>query len=1416
MESQIYQPDWVFEVSWEVCNKVGGIHTVLASKSPLLVEHLKQQYIVLGPDLDRENDPEFTPDENLFPEVVKTLSAKGIFVRTGRWKVIGEPIALLVDFHAIFDRKNEILGELWEKFGVDSIKGEWDYIEPVLFSYTCGMVIDEFVNHILLKGERAVAHFHEWMCGAGALYLRSHNPKVGTVFTTHATMMGRALAGNKYKLYSQLEDVAPNKMAESLHIEAKHSMEYTSANRADAFTTVSEITARECETFHNKKPDYITPNGFQPNAIAADKKTLKKKREAAREKLIKIAEAVTGESVDKDALILFKSGRYEFHNKGIDVFLDAVGRFKANPAGKTILAFVLIPGAHLDPFNVVQKRLEGDLNATNGEENHFLTHHLVDMTHDPIVNKIRTLGLDKTEGQQVNVVFAPVYLNGDDGVFNSTYYDLLTGADLGVFPSYYEPWGYTPLESIAAGVPTVTTTFAGFGNWVKDHHSLEVGKSVWIIEREEGNDAKTIDELEAVIRNYASRTDEEREKSAASARKLADQFKWDNFIEHYYEAWSRALQRVNERKFIFQQERFQERLHQISIIKDHDASQPQWRKLFVSPKIPLELEGLRELAWNLWTYWNRDARDLFRAIDPEGWETLKQNPVAILESVSYKHLNSLKRNKTFMEYYQSVLDRFNNYMEERSDCDEPHVGYLCMEYGLDPLIKLYSGGLGVLAGDYLKEASDSNTKMTAIGLMYRNGYFKQVLTESGDQTAEYKPQKFTYLPLIPVREANGDWLRIQVDFPGHQVHAKVWLIQVGAVNLYLLDTDVHENSEYDRSITSELYGGDWENRLKQEFLLGVGGIRLYKKLNISPQIYHLNEGHAAFAGIERIRFLVEENGMSFSEAVEVVRSCSLFTTHTPVPAGHDVFNEDYMRKYFGHYPDRLGITWDAFMALGRSNPSARDEPFSVSHLAMHLSQEVNGVSKIHGEVTRKIFSHIYPGYFPNEMPFGYVTNGAHYPTHTALEFNMPLSQSNKLEFFHHHMDKESWTLDMTDEQVWGIRKLLKSQLIHFLKDQLQKNLGQRHQSPRNVMQVIANIDENALVIGFARRFATYKRATLIFNDLDRLRRLLNQEGRPVILIFSGKAHPKDIPGQELIKRVVEVSRMPEFMGKVLFIEDYNMYVARYLVSGCDVWLNNPTRPLEASGTSGIKACFNGVLNLSVLDGWWDEGYVSGSGWALSKEKTYDYQNYQNELDAETIYSLIENEVIPEYFEMNDDNVPEKWVQRIRKTVQEIVPNFTMHRMLVDYTEQYYMPLYNRHEEMKANDYAKARDLAKWKLQIKDYWDDIEVLRMDVFDSNNDSLEAGEDFTAEITLLLNGLNPDYVGVEMVFTHRLKSNSEQIIHHIAELKQVSFENNRAVYQGGQSMDQSGVYEYGFRIYPKHPDLKYRQDMPLVRWV
>jgi alpha-glucan phosphorylase-like protein len=841
------------------------------------------------------------------------------------------------------------------------------------------------------------------------------------------------------------------------------------------------------------------------------------------------------------------------------------------------------------------------------------------------------------------------------------------------------------------------------------------------------------------------------------------------------------------------------------------------KRIFIESKLPEALVPLQELAGNIWWSWNKEAIQLFRAIEPELWESVHHNPIALLDGLSVETTKRLLEDKDFMARLKSVNKAFQAYLKEAPAVKTPHIGYFSMEYGLHISVRLYSGGLGVLAGDYLKEASDTNINLTAVGLLYRYGYFQQALSLNGDQIHQYPPQQFTKMPIHPVRDKSGEWLKVSVQLRDSLVWAKVWELQVGRISLYLLDTDIDENRWEDRALTHQLYGGNNEHRLKQEILLGIGGVRALKALNINPDLFHINEGHAAFLALERLKQYMGEENLSFNTAVEVVRSTSLFTTHTPVPAGHDYFPEGALREHLGDYIADLGIPWQQFMALGKIEVNNPSELFSMSHLAIRLSQEVNGVSKLHGDVSQKMFSALYPGYHPEELHVGYVTNSVHYPTWIGREWHELYEKTFGKNFLRDQSNPVHWRKihSVSDEQIMDIRQVQKQRLIRFVKRKLQEDLQRRGENPRAIFSVLNAIREDALMIGFARRFATYKRAHLLFSNPERLSQIVNDPDRPVMFIFAGKAHPADGGGQDLIRSIINTSKRPEFLGKVIFLEDYNMEMAKTLVRGVDIWLNNPVRPKEASGTSGMKAVLNGVMNFSVLDGWWVEGYRPDAGWALPLENTYDDPNLQDQLDAETIYNILEFDIAPTYYERDEKGISSKWVSHVKQTIAEIAPQFTMKRMLDDYFDRFYNKLYQRSQIVKAKNYAKAAELASWKSDMREDWDKISVADMQVFDSDNHPLPVGQPFEASISLDINGLPAQRIGVEVAFFRRL-SDDELELKITHELDLISQNGSIATYTCKLDPHMSGVYEYGFRVFPKHELLPHRQDLNLVKWL
>ena len=849
-------------------------------------------------------------------------------------------------------------------------------------------------------------------------------------------------------------------------------------------------------------------------------------------------------------------------------------------------------------------------------------------------------------------------------------------------------------------------------------------------------------------------------------------------------------------------------------IKADYSNDPQWREVNVKSTLPKELSNLNELAHNLWWAWNYEARNMWKALDENLYEEVGHNPVLLLDRLSYERKEAIVKDKSLMKKVNDVYKSFREYMDVAPDKKRPSVAYFCMEYGLNQVLKIYSGGLGMLAGDYLKEASDSNVDLCAVGFLYRYGYFTQSLSMDGQQIAKYDAQNFNSLPIERVLDKDGNQVVVDVPYMNYQVHALVWAANVGRIKLYLLDTDNDMNSEFDRPITHSLYGGDWENRLKQEILLGIGGILTLNKLGIKKDIYHCNEGHAALCNLQRLCDYID-GGLTFNQAMELVRASSLYTVHTPVPAGHDYFDEQLFGKYMGGYPAKLGISWDEFIGMGRTNPDDHSERFCMSTFACNTCQEVNGVSKLHGWVSQKMFAPLWKGYFPEENHTSYVTNGVHFPTWTATEWRKLYDKYFDKSFMSDQSNEEIWHAinNVPDEEIWQTRMALKKKLIKYIRDKFTQQWLRNQGDPAKVMSLLERINPNALMIGFCRRFATYKRAHLLFTDLDRLNKIVNDPEHPVLFFFSGKAHPADGAGQGLIKKIFEISRRPEFLGKIIFLEDYDMQLARRLVSGVDIWMNTPTRPLEASGTSGEKAEMNGVVNLSVLDGWWVEGYRQGAGWALPQERTYQDQGYQDQLDAATIYSLLENEIIPlYYYHKGRKTYSEDWVKVIKNSISTIAPHYTMKRQLDDYSSQFYNKQAKRFKELQANGNRLAKDIAAWKEAVAERWDNIRVVSKD--DSALDCVETGKEGKLTYVIDEQGLN-DAIGLELV-TLVNNQNTEKSIHSVIPFKVVGHSGNNFTFECSFDPDIAGAYRTAVRMFPKNDLLPHRQDFCYVKWL
>lgn len=846
-----------------------------------------------------------------------------------------------------------------------------------------------------------------------------------------------------------------------------------------------------------------------------------------------------------------------------------------------------------------------------------------------------------------------------------------------------------------------------------------------------------------------------------------------------------------------------------------NTNAPAWRDIMVKSDLPSKLKPLEVMSRNLWWVWNSEGKSLFRDLNPDLWRAVGENPVMLLQRLDFDRLQEIINDEDLMARIDAVYSDFKAYMKVPMRKDIPSVSYFSMEYGLCNALKIYSGGLGVLAGDYIKEASDSCVDMTAVGFLYRYGYFTQTFSVDGQQIANYEPQNFNELPIDQVVDEDGHPVILEVPFPGRVVYSHIWRVNVGRMKLYLMDTDFDMNSEFDRQITHQLYGGDWENRIKQEYMLGIGGILMLKKLGVKSELYHCNEGHAALLNLQRLVDYVQDDKLDFNTALEVVRASSLYTVHTPVPAGHDYFDEGLFGKYMGEFPAKLGISWSDLMNMGRENPDT-NERFSMSVFALNTCQEANGVSWLHGEVSKKMFSGIWKGYSWEESHVGYVTNGVHMPTWAASEWKELYEKTFGKEFFNHQSDTNYWAkiYDVADEDIWKLRMTMKNKFINFVRRDFREKWLKNQGDPSRIMSIVDKINPNALIIGFARRFATYKRAHLLFSDLDRLSAIVNNPQFPVQFIFSGKAHPADGAGQGLIKRIMEISRMPQFLGKIIFLENYDMIVAKRLVSGVDIWLNTPTRPLEASGTSGEKAEMNGVLNFSVLDGWWYEGYrfCEKAGWALTDKRTFTDQSQQDQLDAATIYSMLENEIVPLYFAKNSKGYSPEWIQYIKNSVAKIAPNFTMKRMIDDYIDRFYDKEASRTKKLTAHDFALAKEIVAWKENVASKWDGVKVDSIiESVDQNNS--KTGQPFSTVIKVNTNGLGRD-VHVELV-VYKVVNGEEKLV-RTEQFKPIGQDGDNITYELKSKMRESGVFRYAFRAYPWNDALPHRQDFAYVRWL
>ncbi|MDD3827013.1 MAG: alpha-glucan family phosphorylase [Anaerolineae bacterium] len=847
----------------------------------------------------------------------------------------------------------------------------------------------------------------------------------------------------------------------------------------------------------------------------------------------------------------------------------------------------------------------------------------------------------------------------------------------------------------------------------------------------------------------------------------------------------------------------------------------------VVPCLPPRLERLRELAHNLWWTWNHEAIELFQRLEPDLWQSTGHNPVLMLGTIRQERLEQIVDDDGFMAHLDRVYGEFDRYMKSaatwyaktHASADGACIAYFSAEFGLTESLGIYAGGLGILAGDHLKSASDLGLPLVGVGLLYQQGYFHQYLNPDGWQQELYPDNDFYNLPLNLERQLSGAPLTVEVEYPGRTVKAQVWRAQVGRVPLYLLDTNIEANRPEDRDLTDQLYGGDDDMRIRQEMMLGIGGIRALSALGIEPNVCHMNEGHSAFLALERIRVLMEECHLSFQEAREVATAGHVFTTHTPVPAGIDWFHPELVDRYFGHYYPRLGLSRDEFLGLGRLNPNDPNGYFCMAVLALRQANRSNGVSQLHAQVSREMWQEIWPGVPVAEVPILGITNGIHPRSWISRDMADLFSRYLGPRWVERPAEQEIWqrVARIPDEELWRTHERRRERLVAFARRRLAHQLQQRGTHPSEIQQAEQVLDPEALTIGFARRFATYKRGSLLFHDLERLARIVGDKDRPVQIIFAGKAHPRDNPGKELIRQIIHHARRPEFRNRIVFLEDYDMVVGRYLVQGVDVWLNTPRRPHEASGTSGMKATANGALNLSVLDGWWDEGYTPETGWAIGHGEDYeqDQAEYQDRVEADALYNLLEKEIVPLFYERGSDGLPRGWIARMKAAMRNHAGVFNTNRMVRDYTELCYLPSAERSQRMVGEDMQHAKALASWKEHVRKEWGNVRIERTWTEQAGSQELQVGDQLQVLAEVYLGALKPTDVAVQLYYG---PVDGEGIIVNgrtIPTLIAQSRGKGRFVFAGAITCQTSGRHGYALRIVPAHEDLGTAFEMGLVLW-
>jgi phosphorylase/glycogen(starch) synthase len=1273
-------------------------------------------------------------------------------------------------------------------------------------------VIERWWEEILVPRHRAaVVHAHGWQAGAALLATKARVPAAATVFTLHSTALGRALSTAGRSPLEGLEERPPAELAEAHGVRAEHSMEAACVRAADVLTSVSEVTADEAQALHGRRPDVLLPNGIDLGVIA--ELAGPEDPKAVRRRLVAEASRFLGEDVS-DAVLLGTSGRYELHNRGLDVLLEALARLEG-PGRPRVVLFAFFPAGN---SGVKAEMIERRSGGGGGGPVGLSTHNLFDEEKDPAAEACRRLGIGNAPGSRVKVVHVPATLGPGDGFLDLPYEAVLGALDLTCFPSYYEPWGHAPQESLAVGVPTVVSDYGGFGRWALAQ-GLGEASGVTVLRRVSKKRAEIVVDLEGRLEAFlAAKPGSPPRVPAATARATAALTAWSEFFAHHEAAHREALARAAQRA-----ERAPAappRAKRSLEVKPTLASTPRLTPFDVTAGLPAPLGGLERVARNFWWCWDAHAPSLFEDLDPALWAACRRNPVALLQQVDPAVLQRRSADRAYLRRLAATLARFEAAMsEDRADLlvgtdasgkgplftSARPVAYFSAEFGIHESLPIYGGGLGVLAGDHLKSASDLGVPLVGVGLFYRMGYLRQRLTAAGEQTVVDVENDPHALALERVRVAGGAPLEVKVPLPGRTLALRAWRARVGRVSLYLLDSDAPSNQPEDRDITRNLYGGDAGTRILQEIVLGRGGARLLAGLGLHPAVYHMNEGHAAFLALERVSRLVGEEGLPFDAARELVRATTTFTTHTPVPAGHDRFSEDLVRRYFSDADQWVGLPWDRFYDLGRT----REGEFNMTWLALSFASYVNGVSRLHERASRRLLADYWPGLLEDELPVRSITNGVHLPTWTSPRIGEVLGLDGSRPVV-----GEDFRAPADGKALWRAHVLLKKDLLVRARASLEAAFHARSDSPALLHEILQGLTEDALLVGFARRFAPYKRAHLLFQDLERLKALVSDAARPVRILVAGKAHPRDERGREILRDIAARSRGPDLAGRVVFLEDYDIGLARALVQGVDVWLNTPTRNEEASGTSGMKAAANGALNLSIADGWWAEAGDGEIGWTIGHGAAlYADPSLQDQFDGAALHRLLEEEVVPLYFRRGRDGFPKDWVARMARSLSTLPPVFDATRMVREYFDQAYQPL-GRSAAARAAAVAAAKDLAREGQRIRRGFPGVKVLEAHIADQGE--LKVGDALDVTLDVALGDLAPADVRVELVVGRaRGKSVADPVLVPLAVAPHPSSANGAVRYEGRYVIAAPGHYAHGLRIRARHPEPSGGTLKDLVLW-